>query len=77
LPLGINGYGIREGSYVAMLAPYGVSAVSAFASSIIFAFLISICSLWGGWVWLSRNPNKDMQIHKNERSFVNEQSTQF
>ncbi len=25
----------------------------AFAASIEFAFLVSACSLWGGWVWLS------------------------
>lgn len=54
LPLGINGYGLREGAYISLLSPYGVSAADAFASSIIFAFVISLCSLWGGWVWICR-----------------------
>lgn len=54
LPLGINGYGLREGAYISLLSPYGVSAADAFASSIIFAFVVSLCSLWGGWVWICR-----------------------
>lgn len=54
LPLGINGYGLREGAYISLLAPYGVATADAFASSIIFAFVVSLCSLWGGWVWLGR-----------------------
>ncbi len=52
LPLGINGYGVREAAYLNLLAPYGVPAASAFAASVIFAFMVSLCSLWGGWVWL-------------------------
>ena len=54
MPLGINGYGLREGAYISLLSPYGISAANAFASSIIFAFTVSLCSLWGGWVWVCR-----------------------
>ncbi|PKM46378.1 MAG: hypothetical protein CVV03_05510 [Firmicutes bacterium HGW-Firmicutes-8] len=52
LPLGINGYGIREGAYITLLAATGVPAALSFAASVMFAFLVSIFSLWGGWVWL-------------------------
>lgn len=54
IPLGINGYGLREGGYITLLAAYGVDSASAFSVSLLFAFLVSICSLWGGLVWLSR-----------------------
>lgn len=52
LPVGINGYGIREGAYVALLASYNVSREAAFTSSIMFAFLVSLCSLYGGWTFM-------------------------
>jgi glycosyltransferase 2 family protein len=52
IPLGINGYGLREGGYVALLAVYGVDSARAFSVSIVFAFLVSTCSLWGGLLWL-------------------------
>ncbi|MFZ3101686.1 MAG: lysylphosphatidylglycerol synthase transmembrane domain-containing protein [Desulfitobacteriaceae bacterium] len=54
LPAGINGYGIREGAYVLLLRPYNVPEAGAFTASILFAFLVSVCSLWGGWVWLKK-----------------------
>lgn len=54
LPLGINGYGVREGAYVMLFRPYGVPEAAAFTTSVLFAFLVSICSLWGGWVWLKK-----------------------
>lgn len=52
LPVGINGYGIRESAYIFLLSSYGVASSVAFAASVVFAFMVSICSLWGGWVWL-------------------------
>lgn len=52
IPVGINGYGIREGAYVALLAPYGVEKAVAFTASVLFAFLVSFCSLWGGLLYL-------------------------
>lgn len=55
LPLGINGYGIREGAYVMLLTPFGVDRTLAFTASILYAFLVSLCSLWGGMLWLRLN----------------------
>lgn len=52
IPVGINGYGVREGAYVTLLSAYGVSGGTAVAVSLIFAFLVSFCSLYGGLEWL-------------------------
>ncbi len=52
LPVGINGYGVREGAYVALLASYQVSRGAAFTASLLFAFLVSLCSLYGGWTFM-------------------------
>lgn len=56
LPIGINGYGVREGAYVALLASYHVPAATAFAASILFAFLVSLSSLYGACTWLVHHP---------------------
>lgn len=53
VPLGINGYGIREGAYVLLLASYGVAGSVALAASLLFAVLVSFCSLYGGILWLA------------------------
>lgn len=58
LPVGINGYGVREGAYVALLANYHVAAGTAFAASILFAFAVSLCSLYGAWTWLVHFPGR-------------------
>ncbi|NPV92770.1 MAG: flippase-like domain-containing protein [Firmicutes bacterium] len=52
LPLGINGYGVREGAYVFLLGPLGVDKSLALTASLLFAFLVSFSSLWGGLLWL-------------------------
>lgn len=52
IPVGINGHGIREGAYVVLLGAYGVTQVAAFTASILFAFLVSLSSLYGGLLWL-------------------------
>jgi uncharacterized protein (TIRG00374 family) len=52
IPIGINGYGIREGAYVLLFASYGVTGSSALAASLLFAVLVSFCSLYGGFLWL-------------------------
>lgn len=58
LPIGINGYGVREGAYVALLANYQVAAGTAFAASLLFAFMVSLCSLYGAWTWLVHYPGR-------------------
>ncbi|MCO1601946.1 lysylphosphatidylglycerol synthase transmembrane domain-containing protein [Desulfosporosinus nitroreducens] len=52
LPIGINGYGVREGAYIALFAPMGISGPIALTASILFALLVSFSSLWGGWIWI-------------------------
>lgn len=52
LPIGVNGYGTREGAYVALFAYLGVSGPEAMAASISFALLVTAASLYGGWLLL-------------------------
>lgn len=52
VPIGINGYGVREGAYVFLLASYGVTGSAALGASLLFAVLVSLCSLYGGLLWL-------------------------
>lgn len=59
LPVGINGYGVRESAYVVLLGAYGVNQGISFAASVLFAFLISIMSLYGGWIWMRKQVEKD------------------
>ncbi len=68
IPLSINGYGIRESAYMLLLAPLGVSAASAFSASVLFAFLVSLCSLWGGILWLVANIRKEGIINARYES---------
>ena len=65
IPLGVNGYGLREGAYVAGLSLYHISSGAAFTSSILFAFLVSLCSLYGGLVWLiQKREGKDVRFKR-------------
>lgn len=64
LPVGINGYGLREGAYVVLLGFYQIPASTAFSASILFVFLVSLCSLYGGYTWYNhfRGENADVKI---------------
>jgi len=66
LPLGINGYGVREGAYVLLLRPYNVPQAGAFTASLLFAFLVSVCSLWGGWLWLRRDHRQSFSLDETK-----------
>ncbi len=61
IPIGINGYGVREGAYVLLLASYGVAGSAALGASLIFAILIGFCSLYGGILWLG---NREKVVDK-------------
>ena len=63
LPVGINGYGTREGAYVALFAVLGVSQAEAMAASISFALLVTVASLYGGWLLLRENLPKGGSHH--------------
>jgi uncharacterized membrane protein YbhN (UPF0104 family) len=56
IPLGINGYGLREAAYAFLLAPYGVPAPVAVAVSVLFALSVSAFSLLGAIAWLINKP---------------------
>ncbi|TDA67479.1 MAG: flippase-like domain-containing protein [Clostridia bacterium] len=52
VPLSINGLGLREWSYVALLAPFGVDAATAVAASLSFFVVVTLVSLIGGACYL-------------------------
>jgi uncharacterized protein (TIRG00374 family) len=74
LPVGINGYGVREGAYISLFAYVGITRSVALTASLLFALIVSFLSLWGGWIWVKegrrdvgekRVPNED---RKSSRS---------
>ena len=65
LPVGINGYGLREGAYVVLLGLYQIPASTAFSASLLFVFLVSLCSLYGGYTWhnhFNKGENADGKV---------------
>lgn len=70
IPAGINGYGLREGSYVLLLAPYGISADGAVSASLLFAFLVAAFSITGLFSWLKLSQTKIFQ--QRRKSYVQE-----
>lgn len=58
LPVGLNGYGLREGSYAYLLAPFGFTSAQALAVSVLYALFVSLYSLPGGLLWLSLKKKK-------------------
>jgi|GEM_PF-60100 len=59
IPVGVNGYGLREGAYAFLLAPYGLSAATSVSASVIFALCVSAYSLLGAAFWLADSREKD------------------
>lgn len=53
VPLGLNGYGLREGAFIVLLAPYGVPAAAALTVSVLFAVSVSVYSLTGAAYWVT------------------------
>lgn len=60
VPVGINGYGLREGAYILLLQPLGFTTSSALTVSVLFAVLVSIFSLGGAinWMWIRSAPGE-------------------
>jgi hypothetical protein len=52
VPIGLNGYGLREGAYIILLRPFGYTVTSALTVSVLFGIFVSIFSLWGGIHWM-------------------------
>jgi glycosyltransferase 2 family protein len=50
LPISVGGFGVREGSFVALLADAGVSAADATLLSLLSAAVMVLASLPGGLV---------------------------
>ncbi|MDR0601340.1 MAG: flippase-like domain-containing protein [Treponema sp.] len=56
IPLGVNGYGFREGGFIYLLGPLGYSSSAAFSVSILFAFFVAVYSLSGAFFWIRERP---------------------
>ncbi|MBP5184534.1 MAG: flippase-like domain-containing protein, partial [Lachnospiraceae bacterium] len=52
VPVGLNGYGLREGTYAFLLAPYGFTTAQALTVSVLYALFVTLFSLAGGPLWL-------------------------
>ncbi|MHB8128015.1 MAG: lysylphosphatidylglycerol synthase transmembrane domain-containing protein [Mobilitalea sp.] len=77
VPLGLNGYGMREGAYIYLLSPFGYATSAALTISILFAFFVTIYSLIGGINWLvisKENKTKEKLFKKNVEGFVKSQN---
>jgi uncharacterized membrane protein YbhN (UPF0104 family) len=66
VPLGLNGYGLREGAYIMLLRPLGFAASSAVTVSVLFAIFVSIFSLGGAVHWLLVRPAPVATLLKEE-----------
>lgn len=61
VPVGLNGYGLREGSYAFLLAPYGYSTAQALTISVLYALFVTLFSLAGGPLWLVLKKKKEIR----------------
>ncbi|MEQ8154127.1 MAG: lysylphosphatidylglycerol synthase transmembrane domain-containing protein [Clostridiaceae bacterium] len=52
VPVGLNGYGMREGAYIYLLQPFGYTSSQALTVSVLFALFVSLFSLFGGISWI-------------------------
>jgi hypothetical protein len=59
LPVGVNGYGLREGAYMTLFSTLAIPGSVAMTASILFALIVSLASLWGGWVWIREGREVD------------------
>lgn len=66
IPIGLNGYGLREGSYAYLLAPYGFSTAQALTVSVLYALFVTLFSLAGGPIWLALRPAKAKEKGKTD-----------
>lgn len=66
IPAGINGYGLREGGYAFLLAPYGFSTAQAFAISVLYALFVTLFSLSGGPLWIILRQGKERKAEKTD-----------
>ncbi len=69
LPVGVNGYGLREGAYITLFSTMNIPDSIAMTASILFALIVSFASLWGGWIWIreGREINGKHRIEVNTR----------
>ncbi|HEY9746922.1 MAG TPA: lysylphosphatidylglycerol synthase transmembrane domain-containing protein [Oculatellaceae cyanobacterium] len=55
LPISLNGMGVREGAYIALLGLFGVSSHQGMAFALYWFFILLMTGLLGGWPLLTGN----------------------
>jgi len=58
IPSGLTVTGYAK-AYVLLLDTYGVAGSAALAASLLFAVLVSLCSLYGGFLWLGNRDKSE------------------
>ena len=76
VPIGLNGYGLREGSYAFLLAPYGFSTAQSLTISVLYALFVTFFSLAGGPLWLAMRPAGD-KVSEEEKKADYEKDQQY
>ncbi|WP_353858950.1 lysylphosphatidylglycerol synthase transmembrane domain-containing protein [Azospirillum formosense] len=60
LPISLNGWGVREGAFVAGFALYGLGATEALALSLMIGLSVTVSSLPGGPLWFSLKGRREV-----------------
>lgn len=64
VPISINGLGVREGAYLILLNPLGISSAQAVTGSLIFFVIVTVLSLAGGIFYMLEGFDKGVALHE-------------
>lgn len=62
IPVSINGLGIREGAYILLFGPLGLSTSQAITLSMVFFFIVTVISLFGGLIFILEREKGDYVV---------------
>lgn len=66
IPVSINGLGIREGAYLLLFGPLGLSASQAITLSMLFFTIVTATSLIGGLFFLLEKQKEDYVVKRKD-----------
>ena len=66
LPVTINGMGLREASYVVLLAGWGVAEEQALSMSLAYSFSLLLLGVIGGVIWMLSHSTSKEKVVSNE-----------
>jgi len=64
IPVSINGLGIREGAYVVLFGPLGLSPGQAMTLSVLFFMIVTAVSLMGGLIFALDGGKEEFVVTK-------------